>query len=93
MDDIIFSSYYTFFLKLPILQHGHKFVKMNYYIDYFHCWTGNQIISKGIFGTKFIFIIVRPSEINDFDIGLINNMDKDFDQSQLPQIINVELQE
>jgi hypothetical protein len=43
--------------------------------------------------SKFIFIIVRPSETNDFDSGLLNNIDVDFDITQLPQIINVELEE
>lgn len=72
---------------------AYEFIKMQSMMDYFHCWTGNKIVLEGYGMTKFIFIIIRPNEFNDFDSGLINQIDKDFDITQLPQIINVELEE
>jgi len=76
-----------------IAQSTYEFIKMNSHIDYFHCWTGNQIILEGQYRTKFIFVIVRPNESNNYDSGTINQIDSDFDITQLPQIINVELEE
>lgn len=68
-----------------------EFLKMNSSLDYFHCWNGNQIILNGHIHTKFIFIIIRPHESNNFESELINQIDNDIDITQLPQIINVEL--
>lgn len=79
--------------RRTLAQSAFEFIKMNSIIDYFHCWTGNQIELKDYYMIKFIFILIRPSETNDFDSGLINQIDRDFDITQLPQIINVELDE
>lgn len=76
-----------------LAQHSFEFIKMNSHLDYFHCWNGNQIISHGQILTKFIFVIVRPSESTNLDLEIINQIDKDIDITQLPQIINVELEE
>lgn len=79
--------------RRTIAQSTYEFIKMQSMMDYFHCWTGNQIVLEGKSMTKFIFVIIRPNESNDFDSGLFNQIDKDFDITQLPQIINVELEE
>lgn len=76
-----------------IAQSTFDFIKMSSHIDYYHCWTGNQIKLEGKYRIKFIFIIVRPTEFNNFESGLINQIDRDFDITQLPQILNVELEE
>lgn len=80
-------------LREKLANSSIEIVKMNSKIDYYHCWTGNHMILNGECRTKFIFVIVRPNETNDFDSGVINYIDRDFDVTQLPQIINVELKE
>ena len=89
-EEVVYSD--TVFRR-TLAQSRFEFIKMNYRMDYFHCWTGNQIVLEGCSRTKFIFVIIRPIESNDYDSGLINQIDKDFDQTQLPQILNVELEE
>ena len=67
-------------------------MKCNYY--YFHHWKEN-ITKLEVFNnySKFIFVIVRPSVINNYEKGIINKIDCDFDMTQLPQITNIELLE
>ena len=76
-----------------LASNSFEFIKMTSKLDYYHCWTGNYMEFSDYDRSKFIFIIVRPSETNNFDSGLLNNIDVDFDITQLPQIINVELEE
>ena len=89
-EEIIYSDHS---FRKTLVQRGYEFIKMNSHLDYFNCWNGNQIILDGRCRTKFIFIIVRPVETNNFELELINQIDNDIDISQLPQLINVELEE
>lgn len=89
-EEVVYTD--TLFRK-TLAQSACEFIKMNSHMDYYHCWIGNQIILEGRYRTKFIFIITRPNESNDFDSGLFNQIDGDFDITQLPQILNVELEE
>jgi hypothetical protein len=91
-EEIVYSN--TDFRK-KLAQNSMEFLKMNSAMAYFHCWKGNllEISDRYFFASKFIFVVIRPHETTDLETEIINQVDKDIDISQLPQITGVELEE
>lgn len=85
--------YGTSELRKSLYLNNFEFIKMDSRIDYFHNWYSNQLISIGYSFVKFIFVIIRPVEKTNLESNIINHIDHDIDISQLPQIINVSLEE
>ena len=81
--------------RRQLAQNSHDFLKMKPEMEYFHCWKGNliELSDKWFYPSKFIFVIIRPHETTNLETEVINQIDKDIDISQLPQITEVELEE
>lgn len=89
-EEIIYSD---MDFRRKMAQNSFEFMKMQSKIHYYHSWTGNLIENYDMSMVKFIFIILRQTEITDFENGIINQIDKDIDITQFPQISNIEITE
>lgn len=69
-------------------------IYMNCSYEYCHNWIDNVIEFRDLFlRSKFIFVIIRPSKMDDLELDQDIQINTDIDVTQLPQIISVELEE
>jgi hypothetical protein len=99
VDDIVLMFeeivYTDGVFRSQLARNSMELLKMNSEMEYFHCWKGDliELSERWFFASKFIFVIIRPHEITDLETEVINQIDKDIDISQLPQITRFELEE